>query len=31
MSLHYFVKYECHNIDGNLKYILQLMINHKVV
>jgi len=30
MSLHYVVKYECQKTGGNLKYVLWLMINHKV-
>ena len=31
MLLHYLVKYECQKTGDNLKYALQLMINHKVV
>ena len=31
MSLHYLVKYECRKYGIILKYVLQLMINHKVV
>jgi len=30
-SLHYFVKYECQKTGSNLKDVLRLMINHKVV
>jgi len=30
MSLHYLVKYECQKIDGNLKYVFWLIINHKI-
>jgi len=31
MSLHYLVKYECQKNGIILKYVLQLMMNHKVV
>ena len=31
MSLHYLVKYECQKTGGNLKYVLWLMVNDKVV
>ena len=31
MSLHYLVKYECQKTGCNQKYVLWLMINHKVV
>jgi len=31
MSLHYLVKYECQKNGIILKYILKLMMNHKVV
>ena len=31
VSLHYLVKYECQKNGIILKYILQLMMNHKVV
>jgi len=28
--LHYLVKYECQKTGGNLKYVLWLMMNHKI-
>ena len=31
VSLHYLVKYERQKTGGSLKYVLRLMINHKVV
>jgi len=31
MLLQYLAKYECQKTGGNLKYVLRLMINHKVV
>jgi len=31
MSILYLVKYECQKTGGNLKYVLRLMTNHKVV
>ena len=31
MSLHYLVKYERQKTGDNLKYVLRLMINHKIV
>jgi len=31
MSLHYLVKYERQETGDNLKYVLRLMINHKIV
>jgi len=30
MSLHYHVKYECQKTSVDLKYVLSLMINHKI-
>jgi len=30
MSLHYHVKYECQKTGVDLKYVLSLMINHKI-
>ena len=30
MLLHYLVKYECRKTGGNLKYVLWLMMNHKI-
>jgi len=31
MSLHYLVKYECQKNGIIVKYVLQLMMNHKIV